>query len=480
MLTNSEVIAKTYADLMQKYSTLENGQNAPTASSLASVISDYFHKCGKKTSFSGNVMVERGDKAELELMLKRGTPSLSTYNVQMGYCRSAASIMPGQLLVVMSKGNDMQENDFLGALKSLLYSPSSFGIITGTFTAGKGLLRSVCEYSTGAYIDINALPTTKSIELESLCDIVSDYVLIVISQDNANALLNDANALGIWSSVIGSLSSEKQLTIRGRMGITVNYPLTFIKHFMTPTQSIHAYPDNAAQLAVNANGYACRAIDADINAVLSSHSAPATFFNAMYTTLGSVSDCVAAGASYKDVCVAIDICQPITPDCNDIAVACLLGAYRAQIEYYIPNIKTDFSGSAGAPTFKTYAMSPLTLAKPHKYSAADHNASSLYLLRPNIEANGLISFGQLRKMWDYVTTLVQNGEILYAAAVSPNGVGATVAALTENTSTLTRSDNCTDELLASIAPGGILAITRTRLDGIFMGNLNLIEKQADQ
>ena len=170
------------------------------------------------------------------------------------------------------------------------------------------------------------------------------------------------------------------------------------------------------------------------------------------------------------------ICQPINQNCNDIALACLLGAYRAQIEYYIPNVKTTFTHSAGAPTFKAYAMSPLTLSKPHKYSAADHNASAVYLLRPNIEPNGLINFEQLRKMWDYVTTLVQSGDILYAAAVSPNGVNATINALTENTSTLTRSDNCTDELLSSIAPGGILAITRARLDGIFIGNLNVLTK----
>ena len=476
LLTNSEVIAETYADLMQKYGTLANAQNAPTANSLANVVRDYFKKCGKKCSFNDNVMVERGEKAELELMLKRGTPALSTYNVQMGHCRSNAAIMPGHLIVLMSKWGDMTDRDFYGALKSLLHSPSSFGIITGTFTAGKGLLRAVCEYSTGAYIDITALPATNPAELTSLCDLASDYALIVISQENVNTLLRDANALGIWSSVIGSLASEKRLTIRGRMGITVDYPLSFINHLMTPTQSIQAYPDNASQLAVNASGYACRAIDANAGAVLCSHSAPATFFNAIYTTLSAISDCVAAGASYKDVCLALDICQPITQGCNDVALACLLGAYRAQIEYYIPNVKTDFTCSVGAPTFKTYAMSPLALSKPHKYSVADHDASSVYLLRPNIESNGLINFEQLRKMWDYVTALVKSGDILYAAAVSPNGVNATINALTENTSTLTKSDNCTDELLASIAPGGILAITRAQLDGIFIGNLNVLSR----
>ena len=476
LFTNSDVIAETYADLMQKHSALTNAQNAPTAKSLTNVVRDYLRKCGKKCAFNDNVMVEHGEKAELELMLKRGTPTLSTYNVQMGYCRSNAAIMPGQLIVLMSKCGDMTDRDFRGALRSLLNSPSSFGIITGTFTAGKGLLSVICEYSTGAYIDITALPTTQPNELTSLCDLTSDYVLIVISQENVNTLLRDANTLGIWSSVVGSLSSDKRLTIRGQMGITVDYPLTFINNLMTPTQSIHAYPDNAAQLAANAGGYACRAIDVNAGAVLSSHSAPSTFFNAMYTTLSAISDCVAAGASYKDVCLALDICQPINQNCNDIALACLLGAYRAQIEYYISNIKTDFTHSAGAPTFKVYAMSPLTLSKPHKYSVADHDASSVYLLRPNIESNGLVNFEQLRKMWDYVTTLVQSGDILYAAAVSPNGINATINALTENTSTLTISDNCTDELLSSIAPGGILAITRTRLDGVFLGNLNIAKQ----
>lgn len=475
-LTDSPVIAQTYADLIRKYNSVCTSQAAPTASSLANVAREYLKKCGKKTSLNDRALFECGDSAELELLLKRGVSTLSVYNANLGYTATSTAILPGQLIAALSKGADMTSQEFHNALKKALCE-QSVEFITGTLTLGKGILRALCQYSIGAFIDMNAPALDARAELTSLCDTTADHALIIIAQENVNALLHTAGSYGIHASVIGSLSSDKCMTVRNNIGVTLSYPLSFISELMTPTQGLQVYPDNADNFVADARAYACRTISENSNSVLAAHSSPATFFNALYTTLGSVSDCVAAGASYKDVCLSFDINQPITPGCNDIAVACLLGAYRAQIEFYIPDTQSRFTTAAGgAPTFTSHAMSTLSLTKPHKYSAADHDSSSLYLLKPNIEQNGLVNFEQLRRMWDYVTALVKNGDILYAAAVSPGGVGATISALTKNTSTLVRADGCTDSLLSSVAPGGILAITRVRLNGIFLGNLKISDR----
>ncbi len=474
LFTDSPIVAQTYADLIQKYNAVNTVKKAPTANSLINVAAKYFKKCGKKSSVSDRTLLEVGRSAELELMLKHGIPALSLYNAALGHATPTAAIQPGHLIVILSKGSGMTDQEFRDTLKEMLREQNSAGIITGNLTSQKGVLRLLCQYRIGAFIDISALPGDRPVELTALCDTASDFALVIIAQENVNTLLRNTNTYGITASVIGSLCSDKCITIRNHMGVAVSYPLSLINSLMTPEHGLQVFPDNAHNFVADARAYACRTIAKNSDSVLSAHSSPATFFNALYTTLCSVSDCVAAGASYKDVCLSFDIHQPITSSCNDIAVACLLGAYRAQIEFYLPDVQSRFTISDNAPAFTSYATAWLDLPHPHQYSVSDHDASSLYLLKPSIEQNGLVNFEQLRKMWNYVTELVKTGDILYAAAVSPSGVGATISALTQNTSCLVKSDKCTDELLSSAAPGGILAITRVRLNGIFLGNLNLL------
>lgn len=475
--TNYPPIADTYADIIQKCFDVHSKATAPTLTSLMDVASRYIEKSGKKSSLDDTAVLECGELAQLNFMLKKGTPTLSVYNSVFGYAPPRA-VAPGQLIVMMTKWGNMSNADFNAALMQLLKLDSASHIISGSSTLGKGLLVTLNEYGLGTFVDMTSLPVAQPAELESLCNRSINAVIAIISHENVNTLLRDASTLGIWSAVIGSLTSDKHFAIRTRIGTTLEYPSAFISRLMTPEQTIQVAPDVAQDFTANARGYACRTISEVSDHVLSSHSSCATFFNALYTTLSAVADCVAAGASYKDVSISYDIRQPVTKNCNDIGIACLLGAYRAQIEFYIPDIQSRCTAIMGAPSFTVCAMSRLNLSDPHKYTVADHDASALYLLRPAIEPNGLVNFEQLRRMWDYVTALVKSGDILYAAAVSPSGVGATVSALTQNTSTLTKSDSCTDELLASVAPGGILAITRTRLDGTFLGNLNVITVQG--
>lgn len=472
-ITDYPTIADTYADIMQKYSDVFGIQNAPTLNSLMDVARLYIEKAGKKAPLQSNAIFESGELAQLNLMLKKGAPTVSAYNSILGQA-SPCDLTAGQLIVMLSKWGSMSDSDLHTALAQLLSTVSASPVVSGTLTWGKGLLMSLYEYNMGTFIDITALPVAQPAELTSLCDRSLNAGIVIISAENVNPLLKDASKLGVWASVIGSLTSDKQFTVRTRNGATLEYPIAFIKQLMTPTQAIQVLPDNAHSFTANARGYACRTVSDTADHVLAAHCSCATFFNALYTTLSAVSDCVAAGASYKDICIAYDIRQPVTKNCNDIAIACLLGAYRAQIEFYIPNIQSKCTSVFGAPSFTVHAMSRIELSTPHQYTADDHNDSSLYLLCPQIEPNGLVDFEQLRRMWDYVTALVKNGDILYAAAVSPSGVDATISALTQNTSTLIKSDMCTDTLLSSLAPGGILAITRTRLDGVFLGNLKVI------
>ena len=102
LLTDSPVVAQTYADLMQKRNAVNTDQNAPTVSSLTSVAAKYFKRCGKKSALGDNALLEVGETADLELMLKRAIPELSVHNAALGYTVTASAIQPGHLIVNLS------------------------------------------------------------------------------------------------------------------------------------------------------------------------------------------------------------------------------------------------------------------------------------------------------------------------------------------------------------------------------------------
>ncbi|MBQ9079972.1 MAG: hypothetical protein IJY27_02760 [Clostridia bacterium] len=482
-LTDSPLLAETYADLMAKRAALPDCKTAPTLHSLMNVASSYLTTTGKSSSLSSNMTVESSENSEFSLHIGSHKAPLTTHLASLGTA-SEYTPTPGHLLVLTTKWGDMTDEGMNNALTELLSDSAAEQVRSIAFIDREGLVGALCRIAHGAYIDMTALPIAHPSELEAICDACHGALISVIPSEDVNIFMRAANERMLWSGVIGSLTSDAKLTINHERARTVVYDMEFIKS-LSPMTAIQPVVGNLREEHECNIPLPVRAYSPQSALMLTSHTAhhsTSPFIDALYNTLAAIADCVANGASYRDICLSFDIKlpPPVTNAGIEDALEILLGAYRAQIEYCIPDKGSRLVfDDLPALEFIASAASRLPQGLNHTSTlGSEHSGCALYLLRPNVGADGMVDFEQLRRMWDYVTALVRSGDIVSASAVTARGVTKAIDGIISGNMTLIRADSCTEELLSSPAPGGIIAATRVRLDGIFLGNAVLTARET--
>ena len=462
--TDSSKIADTYADLMSKRKALGITNNAPSLRELQMIPAHYMEMVGKEATSASNYMFAIGGSAKIELMLNGCTDILSTRDGAIGKISRRRKYAPGSLLTLLPRTPDLTEEQFSDNIAALLAGPAATCIDAGMVIDELGLIGAVCKFNVGASIDATALPIRQPCIPESLCDACHGWVLAVITRAGFTEFSGQAKALSIPCIVIGSLASGNKLTIKHEKMNSAAWDMNFISA-LAPTRQVWLQPQlcDASKPVDSFSQFA-----SDNSMLLATHTATLdsnAYLTSMATILRAISECIAHGADYSNVCVSVKITLPRAM--MDTALEALLGAYRAQIEYYVPDRDSSI-------IFDNTFMPTITVAAMAKRPQENHNESRenvkyLYLLSPRTNGNGLPDFEELRRMWSYVTVAVRQGDVITATALCGGKIEADTSRLLGDSTVLEKS--CTESDVTYNAMGGMLILSKSPLDGMLIGTV---------
>ena len=124
---------------------------------------------------------------------------------------------------------------------------------------------------------------------------------------------------------------------------------------------------------------------------------------------------IALGASIEDIRLKTVVSCPRDID-PAMIFAHILGIYRAEIELCLSShgnelhISDDFQ-----------KISSLTVAHSNTNAKGTTGGGNLFVLSP-CDADGRICFGNVRRTFDYVSSLIRSGHVIRACALDPNGL----------------------------------------------------------
>ncbi len=159
------------------------------------------------------------------------------------------------------------------------------------------------------------------------------------------------------------------------------------------------------------------------------------FDSAVYAVVESLAKIVAAGGDRNEVYLTFQEYFPRPgedPARWGLPFAALLGAYRAQTALKIGAIggKDSMSGSFNdldvPPTLVSFAVVP-TSAKTVVSGALKETDSTLWLITPKRQADGLPDFEDMKKQYDNLYSLIQKGLVRSSYTVKEGGIAAAVS-----------------------------------------------------
>lgn len=198
------------------------------------------------------------------------------------------------------------------------------------------------------------------------------------------------------------------------------------------------------------------------------------YHGSTYAIVESVSKAVALGADYKKIYLTFqEYFERLGTDPKRWGkpFAALLGAYRTQLELGIAAIggKDSMSGSFNEldvpPTLTSFAVAPVKADKVVSQEIKK-SGTKLVMFTVKRDENDLPDFNALKKMYDTVHTLIQNGKVLSASVVKGYGLAETVSKMAfGNMIGVDFDKNITNDVLFYAPLGSIILETEEDIEG---------------
>ncbi len=198
------------------------------------------------------------------------------------------------------------------------------------------------------------------------------------------------------------------------------------------------------------------------------------YHGSTYAIVESVSKAVALGADYKKIYLTFqEYFERLGTDPKRWGkpFAALLGAYRTQLELGIAAIggKDSMSGSFNEldvpPTLTSFAVAPVKADKVISQEIKK-SGTKLVMFTVKRDENDLPDFNALKKMYDTVHTLIQNGKVLSASVVKGYGLAETVSKMAFGNMIGVEFDkNITNDILFYAPLGSIVLETEEDIEG---------------
>ncbi len=468
--TDSDILAQTYADVMAKRKAIQSQNTPPTLKEIQQIASKYLKMIGKSAYMGETNLFSHGSLAKAELILNGCQGVISDPCAAIGAHTLSESPAPGDLLIVLLP---QEQGDFTSVDQDELSSLfTCCGVKGGAVIGSNGIIDIIRQVKIGAYIDTTALPVAQPCELTALCDACHGAMLTVVSHEKTSDFIAHAMQLHLRTFVIGSLTSDSKLTVNHSRVGNISFHTDFLNG-LTPSREIHAAPCEtyssvpAVQSSKFHLSFSEKRTSAFATRRISYPKSP--FWASMHAALQAVSDCVAQGADYRQVCLSANIQHPHNTSYANQVLESLLGIYRAQMELCI----TDRDSTICCNNSSEFSVTVCAAAPLPPHAEQEQAApSTLYLLSPKTRENGLPCFEELRRMWNYVSRLVREGKVISARAVAFEGINATIPQVIGQDQSLCPCDVSDIEQSALAEHGAILLLSSSQIDGTVLGTVS--------
>ncbi len=468
--TDSDILAQTYADVMAKRKAIQSQDTPPTLKEIQQIASKYLKMIGKPAYLGDTDLFSHGSLAKTELILNGCQGVISDSCAAIGAHTRGESPAPGDLLIVVLPQEQGYFTDtYQDKLSSLFACRKVKG---GAVIGNNGIIDIIRQVKKGAYIDTTAIPIAQPCELTDLCDACHGAILAIVSHEKTSEFIANATQLQLRTFVIGSLTSDSKLTVNHPRVGTVSLPIDFLNS-LAPSCEMHAtLCETYSSVPVVQSSEFHLSFSEDRATAFATRriSYPKSpFWASMHSVLQSISDCVAQGADYQQVCLSANIQQPHTASYANQTLEGLLGIYRAQMELCV----TDCDSAIGYDSTSKFSVTVCAAAPlPHCDKQGDAAPSTLYLLSPKTQDNGLPCFEELRRMWNYVSRLVREGKVSSARAVAFEGINATIPQVIGKDQSFCPYETFEAGQSTVAEHGAILVLSSSQIDGIALGAVN--------
>jgi len=467
LLTNEQYIAETYADLLAKRDSINRNMTPLTPDMASRIVGRYLERSGRRPDLDRRVVIAAGEDTELRLILGGVHPMAVTDYGAAGFLQLPEP-KPGNILIILCPAPGMTRGVFTAAVVRVLQA-SGVGLPRGAVVGRAGIAGAVAGLFEGAHVNLMAIPGLSApCELEELCGSAHGAVLIATEPSRSGSILAAAAAENLPAATAGGILYNNKLMVKYSPSIPVSLSMDLIyKPARYPAEKYIVREQKRAEIS---NIVTSRCHDPASGLLLATAHSPGNcdpFFMSHDTVLTAVAGCVAGGADFTGV--SLSLCGSIPAECSEPQargdiLALILGAYRAQIEYCLPDAgslytfsEQGFSFTAAAAALPEGKLIPATFRKP---------GSRVYLLSPATRPDGLPDYEELRRIWRYVADIGRAGLVSSAAAIGADGAAGAIRAMSGDV-VFEPADNT--DLLQKPMPGGIIIESDALLEGVRLG-----------
>ncbi len=482
VLTDTPFLAETYADLMAKRNAVKRNSDAPSLAELTGVAGRYLTRSGKLSPFGESAALSAGEMSDLRLILSGCMPRVLTDDSAVGEKKRRGALpvpTPGNILAVLSPSVGMTGAEFTRALGRAVLTPSGAALYRGELIGETGVVGAVSKLSCGATIDLNSVPgVLPGSELTELCDAAHGSVLAVVDQIYFRDFAAAAGNEKIWFNIIGSVSHTDTLVVMHDSASPMSLNMSLIRSLARHTGEKFLLRRQARGASASAGTGSSRCYDAESKLLLTTatgNTLSDPFFMSLDAVLTAAAQCVAGGAEFTDIALSFSAGIPGASAARDMsdpqpggdALSLILGAYRAQIEYCLPDTGSVYTYSGMHYSFIVSAAAKLNSNPVSAHFIAPGNG--VYLLAPAYGPDGLPDFEDLRRMWRYVASLCRDGRVASAYALGSLGAAETLRKMTGGDIDFIASNDISDNILRAPAPGGIIIESGSQIEGVLIG-----------
>ncbi len=420
MKTDSDLIAEIFADLMKHRRAVASELERPASlSDLIGIMNSYLSAAGKKENPMGNVGVRFASHRELLLACDGFRLTASTGNGDRDVAVGVAADRPSAntavkngdyVFAILNTKN--QDENFESRLAEFLCDNSVRSIAKKTIPLCEGgILQGLLRAADAMLLNTLALLD----ETDTLSTLTEPLIgaLIVATPSSATDMLLLADEMGLHVVRAATVTAGNDIRIPTQNGITV-FRTSFLRALTLPRVYSAAVSEPVLDTPkVNLDRIGTCTLNGKKHAIVKTEAfGDGPFASALYATLYAFLLCLAAGANPCDVGIACHLSIPRpSPSRMGESLSAILGLYRAQAELGLyGNTPTVEQSNEEHPQLSVAALA--TLPEHPVPSAAIGGGTNIFYLEPLFGENGLIDFGDLKKMLEYVKKLIIDGHAL--------------------------------------------------------------------
>ncbi len=437
---NDPAIADTFSDLQSKLHALK--KKPPYSFGDISAAADtYLARAGKKTATPG-IYGKCADFGRLEFAAKgcrelarpafADLSSACSIGIPTAPAHSKAFAAESDSFVVLYPFDD-DLRDFSETVARLFTDGKIANAIKRADTAELGVFDFMIDSAKGFYADITHFPKYEENPVPSLLTLpIGNAVVALVDGKAVMDLAHCAQENGINFAAFGRPLNLSKISVRYENGYPMTLNADFIRsiRFTAPLRAADDCFGISAESKEELNGVLCREAGEIIYSAAS--TGDASMKDTANTILSTVAPLIARGVGFSEISVSFDARLPLlsfNESNNFRALSMLLGQYRVQAELCLLSEGSRYICDKSKLSLASYARA--RIPKKTVSDKVTRSEGDLFLMAPARSQDGLFDFDSLRKLFDLIVSLIEDGRAVAVRAVGKEGLKKAIFEMTE-------------------------------------------------